>query len=91
MLRAHAALVACLISALPAAAARAQEDERARRVYDIFKTHCLECHGESRKGGLDLRTHETLDQRRDERSRRRPARAGREPPVPAVSHADPAR
>lgn len=38
----------------------AQEDERARRVYDVFKTHCLECHGESRKGGLDLRTHETL-------------------------------
>ena len=48
-----------LLLALPALA-HAQEDERARRVYDIFKTHCLECHGESRKGGLDLRTHETL-------------------------------
>ena len=36
--------------ALPAPAA-AQEDERARRVFDIFKTNCLECHGESRKGG----------------------------------------
>ena len=45
--------------ALPAVGA-AQEDERARRVYDIFKTNCLECHGESRKGGLDLRTHATL-------------------------------
>ena len=48
-----------LALALPAIAA-AQEDERARRVYDIFKTNCLECHGESRKGSLDLRTHETL-------------------------------
>src|SRR5688500_11682160 len=45
--------------ALPAIAS-AQEDERARRVYEIFKTNCLECHGESRKGSLDLRTHETL-------------------------------
>jgi mono/diheme cytochrome c family protein len=43
-----------------AAPAAAQEDERARRVFDIFKTHCLECHGEARKGGLDLRTHATL-------------------------------
>jgi mono/diheme cytochrome c family protein len=51
--------VAGLLLAVPAAA-HGQEDERARRVYDIFKTHCLECHGESRKGGLDLRTHETL-------------------------------
>ena len=45
--------------ALPAMAS-AQEDERARRVFDIFKANCLECHGESRKGKLDLRTHATL-------------------------------
>ena len=45
--------------ALPAVVS-AQEDERARRVYEIFKTSCLECHGESRKGNLDLRTHATL-------------------------------
>ena len=44
---------------LPAVAS-AQEDERARRVYEILKANCLECHGESRKGNLDLRTHATL-------------------------------
>ena len=38
----------------------AQEDERARQAYQILKANCLECHGESRKGGLDLRTHATL-------------------------------
>jgi mono/diheme cytochrome c family protein len=42
------------------AASRAQEDERARQVFDIIKAHCLECHAESRKGSLDLRTHSTL-------------------------------
>jgi mono/diheme cytochrome c family protein len=60
MLRAPAALVACLISAIAPPAARAQQDERAARVYGIFKAHCLECHGESGKGRLDLRTHDTL-------------------------------
>ena len=40
--------------------AQAQEDDRARQVYGIFKRHCFECHGESRKGRLDLRTHDTL-------------------------------
>ena len=61
MLRAPAALVVCLISALAPATARAQEDERAARVYGIFKTHCFECHGESRKSALDpLWTHDTL-------------------------------
>ena len=48
-----------LTLALPVVAS-AQEDERARRVYEIFKTNCLECHGESRKGNLDLRTHPAL-------------------------------
>ena len=43
-----------------AAPAAAQEDERARLAYDVLKKHCLECHGEARKGGLDLRTHATL-------------------------------
>jgi mono/diheme cytochrome c family protein len=38
----------------------AQEDERARQAYQVLKTHCFECHGESRKGGLDLRTQATL-------------------------------
>ena len=38
----------------------AQEDERARQAYQVLKANCFECHGESRKGGLDLRTHATL-------------------------------
>src|SRR5688572_23840260 len=52
-----AALALVLCGTLPVAA---QEDDRARRVFDLFKTHCLECHGEAKKGGLDLRTHATL-------------------------------
>src|SRR5918992_1951773 len=55
----HGAGALVFAVALPALAS-GQEDERARRVYDIFKANCLECHGESRKGNLDLRTHETL-------------------------------
>ena len=42
------------------ATAVAQEDERARLAYDVLKKHCIECHGEARKGGLDMRTHATL-------------------------------
>ena len=38
----------------------AQEDDRARLAYDVLKKHCIECHGEARKGGLDMRTHATL-------------------------------
>ncbi len=54
-------LAALLVMAFALTApASAQEDERARRVFDIFKANCLECHGESRKGGLDLRTQGTL-------------------------------
>ena len=53
------ALALALAFTLPAVAS-AQEDERARRVYEIFTNSCLECHGESLKGNLDLRTHETL-------------------------------
>jgi mono/diheme cytochrome c family protein len=51
-----------LLSLLVAASvsAEAQEDDRARQVYGIFKRHCFECHGESRKGRLDLRTEDTL-------------------------------
>ena len=52
--------IALVLALLIPAVVSAQEDERARRVYDIFKANCLECHGESRKGGLDLRTHATL-------------------------------
>jgi mono/diheme cytochrome c family protein len=36
------------------------EGERARKVYQIFKDTCLECHGETGKGDLDLRTHASL-------------------------------
>jgi mono/diheme cytochrome c family protein len=43
-----------------AAPIAAQEDERARQAFDVLKKHCLECHGEARKGGLDLRTHAGL-------------------------------
>jgi mono/diheme cytochrome c family protein len=53
-------LIAVCVAVGHPAALHAQEDERARQVYEIFKSKCLECHGESRKGGLDLRTHETL-------------------------------
>lgn len=56
---ARAATAACVFLVC-AAPARAQEDERARQVYQIFKSNCFECHGESRKGRLDLRTHATL-------------------------------
>jgi mono/diheme cytochrome c family protein len=52
-------VVTCLLLA-GGASAQAQEDDRARQVYGIFKQHCFECHGESRKGRLDLRTHDTL-------------------------------
>src|SRR5918992_124282 len=55
----HGAGALVFAVALPALASGREED-RARRVYDIFKKNCLECHGESRKGSLDLRTHETL-------------------------------
>jgi len=47
-------------AACPRAAAAQDEEERARQVYQLFKTHCHECHGEPTKGGLDLRTHATL-------------------------------
>src|SRR5512145_970678 len=43
-----------------AAPVAGQEDERARQAFDVLKKHCLECHGEARKGGLDLRTHAGL-------------------------------
>ena len=63
--------------ATPAAAQ--DEQERARQVYQIFKDICLECHGESAKGNLDLRTHKTLDAGRRQRRRHRAAPAGQEP------------
>jgi mono/diheme cytochrome c family protein len=44
----------------PADAWAQDEEERARQVYQLFKTHCFECHGEPTKGDLDLRTHATL-------------------------------
>jgi mono/diheme cytochrome c family protein len=53
------ATAATIALAIPAVSS-AQEEERARRVYDILKANCIECHGESRKGGLDMRTHATL-------------------------------
>ena len=54
-------VVACIAAnAMPAAAQ--DEQERARQVYQIFQNICLECHGESTKGNLDLRTHKTLMQ-----------------------------
>ena len=52
------ALIALVSSAVPISAQ--EDEERARQVYGLFKTHCFECHGEVRKGGLDLRTHDTL-------------------------------
>jgi mono/diheme cytochrome c family protein len=57
------ALEAALIVASAALPAAAQdEQERARQVYQVFKNICLECHGDSAKGNLDLRTHKTLMQ-----------------------------
>ena len=35
-------------------------DDRARQVYEIFRGKCFECHGEPKKGGLDLRTQSAL-------------------------------
>jgi mono/diheme cytochrome c family protein len=42
------------------APAHAQEEARAQQVYAIFKAQCFECHAESRKARLDLRTDESL-------------------------------
>ncbi len=56
-----AAILALAGAALFSTPAFAQEpDERARRVYQVFKESCLECHGETAKGDLDLRTHASL-------------------------------
>jgi mono/diheme cytochrome c family protein len=57
--------MACVLSmllVLPAAApdAFAQDDDRARHVYEIFRNRCFSCHGEARQAGLDLRTNESL-------------------------------
>jgi mono/diheme cytochrome c family protein len=54
------AIAAGLVVLVVSSPAAAQEDERARLAYDVLKKHCIECHGEARKGGLDLRTHATL-------------------------------
>jgi mono/diheme cytochrome c family protein len=51
--------LAIISSALPASA---QEEERARQVYALLKTHCFECHAESRKARLDFRTNDSLAQ-----------------------------
>jgi mono/diheme cytochrome c family protein len=73
------------------ASAQAQEDDRARQAYGIFKRHCFECHGESRKGRLDLRTHDTLIKG----GMNGPVVVAHEPDqsrlYQRVSHADPAR
>ncbi|HUF47275.1 MAG TPA: PSD1 and planctomycete cytochrome C domain-containing protein [Vicinamibacterales bacterium] len=47
----------------PAAATPVRQegaDELARRVYAVFKEHCIKCHGVARESGLDLRTEEGL-------------------------------
>jgi mono/diheme cytochrome c family protein/cytochrome c553 len=36
------------------------DDERARAAYEILKENCIDCHGESPKAGLDLRTVQSL-------------------------------
>src|SRR5687767_10183528 len=38
----------------------AQDDERARHVYEIFRNRCFGCHGEGQEAGLDLRTQASL-------------------------------
>ena len=40
--------------------ALARADERAAQAYEIFRNNCIECHGEDKRGGLDLRTHASL-------------------------------
>jgi hypothetical protein len=57
---ARLALASLALVCAAAVPASAQEDERARQAYEVLKQNCFECHGESRKGGLDLRTHATL-------------------------------
>jgi mono/diheme cytochrome c family protein len=45
----------------PAAAPVAvTHDELAERAYAILKKNCFECHAQTRSGGLDMRTHESL-------------------------------
>jgi mono/diheme cytochrome c family protein len=44
----------------PSAASAQDEEERARQVYQLFKTQCFECHGKDTKGDLDLRAQATL-------------------------------
>ena len=63
----------CLLSAVTLAAAiltvaetpkalavSARADELAERAYAILKKNCFECHGDAKRGGLDMRTHEAL-------------------------------
>jgi mono/diheme cytochrome c family protein len=41
-------------------AALAASDELAKQAFQILKANCLECHGETKRGGLDLRTPDSL-------------------------------
>jgi hypothetical protein len=40
--------------------ARAVHDEVARQAYQILKTNCFECHGATKRSGLDMRTHASI-------------------------------
>ncbi|HEY7497320.1 MAG TPA: DUF1553 domain-containing protein [Vicinamibacterales bacterium] len=51
-------VIACAGAVRPAWAQ--DEDARARKVYQLFKDNCFECHGKDAKGDLDLRTHASL-------------------------------
>ena len=36
-------------------------DDLAKQAFQILKANCIDCHGESKRGGLDLRTPEALE------------------------------
>ncbi len=42
------------------AVAQTQADALARQAYQVLKANCFECHGDAKRGGLDLRTPRAL-------------------------------
>src|SRR5262245_23132837 len=40
--------------------AQAQGDALAKQAYQVLKASCFECHGDAKRGGLDLRTAQSL-------------------------------
>ena len=47
-------------SAREASMAQAQADALAKQAYQVLKANCFECHADAKRGGLDLRTAQSL-------------------------------